>query len=70
MGDPNANLEAFVRKTLRDHVRHPETIQLKVRQSKEGKYQSITAIFEAHSKDQLNLLYQLFKAHPGVQMVL
>lgn len=70
MGMPNQALEEFVKDTLHQHVQNPATIELTVRSSKDGNYISITALFEAHSKEQLNTLYQLFTKHPAVKMVL
>jgi putative lipoic acid-binding regulatory protein len=70
MGKPDADLEKFVHDALHKHVQNPASITLKTRQSKDANYISITAVFEAHSKDQLDTLYRLFTAHPAVKMVL
>ncbi len=70
MGKPDADLEKFVREALHKHVQNPASINLTVRTSKDNNYISITALFEAHSKDQLDTLYRLFTGHPAVKMVL
>ena len=70
MGDVNAELEKLVHETLHQHVQNPKTIKLNTRHSKDKNFISITAIFEAHSKEQLDTLYLIFSKHPAVKMVL
>ena len=70
MGLPNVGLEAFVTSTLKAHVKNPATIDIKVRESAGGNYISITALFEADSREQLDTLYRAFSGHPHVKMVL
>ncbi|TNF65367.1 MAG: DUF493 domain-containing protein [Gammaproteobacteria bacterium] len=68
--NPNKGIEEFVMKTLHDHVEDNKSIDLSVKESKNGKYISITAIFTATSKDQLDTLYTLFSKKDDVHMVL
>lgn len=70
MARKDTPIEAFVRETLQQHVKVPETIEITVRESRDGNYISINALFEAHSKEQLDTLYQIFSQHPAVKMVL
>ncbi len=70
MARKDANIETFVRDTLQQHVRVPATIEITLRESRDGNYISINALFEAHSKEQLDQLYQIFSQHPDVKMVL
>ncbi len=70
MADNVPGIELFVRETLSKHIREPEKIEFKSRESREGNYISMTAIFEADSKEQLNTLYEIFSKHPQVKMVL
>ncbi|MCF6765489.1 DUF493 domain-containing protein [Thiotrichales bacterium 19S3-7] len=68
--NPNKGIEEFVMKTLHDHIEDNKSIDLSVKESKNGKYISITAIFTATSKDQLDTLYRLFSKKDDVHMVL
>ncbi len=45
-------------------------VEMDVRASTKGNYISLTAIFEAQSKEQLDALYQSLSQHPDVKMVL
>lgn len=70
MANPQKEVAEFVLNTLEKWIDHPETIDFKTRESKTGKYISITATFEAKSKDQLDNLYCILSAHPEIHMVL
>ena len=70
MANPKKGVEELILATLNTHVDNPEEIEFSIRESKTGKYVSITALFTATSKDQLNTLYEIFSKHPEVHMVL
>ncbi|MDF2691219.1 MAG: hypothetical protein K0S29_1074 [Gammaproteobacteria bacterium] len=70
MGDREFDLKDFVKKTLEQHVKDHNSIQILARESSGGKYISVTATFMAESKDQLNTIYQIFHKHKHVKMVL
>ena len=70
MGAQGAGLEDFVRDTLEKQLKHPESINIKVRASEKGNFISVTATFEASSKDELDKLYQTISEHPHVKMAL
>ena len=70
MANPQKEVVEFVLDTLEQWVDDPETIDFKTRESKTGKYISITATFEAKSKDQLDNLYRILSSHQEIHMVL
>ena len=70
MANPQKEVVEFVLDTLKKSIDNPDAIEFKTRESKTGKYISVTATFEATSKDQLDNLYHILSAHPGIHMVL
>ncbi|MFZ9035703.1 MAG: YbeD family protein [Francisellaceae bacterium] len=70
MANPNKEVIDFVLDTLEKYVADPDNIEFNTRESKTGKYISITAIFEATSKDQLDDIYRALTAHKDIHMVL
>lgn len=70
MANNNDELKDFVRSTLISQGVASDAIDLNVRHSKEGNYLSVSAIFTAESKAQLDAIYQALIDHPDVKMVL
>lgn len=70
MANPNKDVARFVLDILEKNIENSENIEFSTRDSKTGKYISITAIFTATSKAQLDALYTEISAHPEVHMVL
>ena len=70
MANPNKDVAKFVLDVLEKHIIDPENIEFSTRDSKTGKYISITAIFTATSKAQLDELYTEISSHPQIHMVL
>ncbi|WP_116964796.1 YbeD family protein [Fastidiosibacter lacustris] len=70
MANPQKEVVEFVLNTLEKYVDEPDKIEFSTRESKTGKYISITAIFEATSKEQLDNIYQTLSAHKEIHMVL
>lgn len=70
MANPKKEVTEFVSNTLGEHVQNPEKIKFTTRESTTGKYISITATFEAISKEQLDSIYQTLSRHPEIHMVL
>ncbi|MCF6767056.1 DUF493 domain-containing protein [Thiotrichales bacterium 19S11-10] len=68
--NPNKGIEELVMEALHKHIEDNKSIDLSVKESKNGKYISITAIFTATSKEQLDTLYRLFSSQEDVHMVL
>lgn len=70
MANQEKKMVDFVLNTLEKYVLNAEQIKFKTRKSKTGKYISITATFEAISKEQLDNIYQALSKHPDIHMVL
>jgi uncharacterized protein len=70
MANPGKEVTQFVLDALEKHIIDSENIEFKTRESKTGKYISITAIFTATNKAQLDALYTEISSHPEVHMVL
>ena len=70
MANPQKEVVSFVLDTLEKHIEDPEKIDFKTRESSTGKYISITATFEATSKEQLDNIYRELSGHKEIHMVL
>ncbi len=70
MGKKDAGLEDFVKKVLHNHVKDISTLEYKTRDSSDGNYVSITALFIADSKAQLDKIYHAISHNKNVKMVL
>ncbi|WP_119344829.1 HP0495 family protein [Facilibium subflavum] len=70
MANPQKEVAEFVLDVLEKHVDRPQDIEFSTRESKNGKYISITAIFEATSKQQLDDIYLALSGHDEIHMVL
>ncbi|MBK2123666.1 YbeD family protein [Fangia hongkongensis] len=70
MANPQKEVAEFVLDVLEKHVEKPDEIDFKTRESKTGKYISITATFEATSKEQLDNIYRALTANKEIHMVL
>jgi len=70
MADPHKHVTEFVLDVLERNIENSENIEFKTRESKTGKYISITAIFEAQNKAQLDKIYTELTAYKEIHMVL
>ena len=70
MANPQKETVEFVLSVLEKNIENHQDIEFKTRESKTGKYISITAIFEAQSKQQLDKIYSEISAHSEIHMVL
>jgi putative lipoic acid-binding regulatory protein len=70
MGAVGEDLKAIVLEALKTVGVATEHVKMDERSSQGGGYLSVTATFEATSKQQLDELYQLLTAHPSVKIVL
>jgi putative lipoic acid-binding regulatory protein len=55
---------------VRQHAPHYDAATIELRNSKEGKYLSLTCVIRATSREQLDALYCDLCDHPMVKMVL
>ncbi|MGQ4005110.1 DUF493 domain-containing protein [Francisellaceae bacterium CB300] len=70
MANPEKETTQFILNVFEKYVPEYDKIDFKIKESKTGKYISITAIFEAQSKDQLDNIYRDISGHSEVHMVL
>ena len=70
MANPQKETVEFILSVFEKYIPNHDKIDFNTKESKTGKYISITAIFEAESKDQLDKIYTEISAHPEVHMVL
>lgn len=70
MANPQKETTEFVLSVFEKHVENYNDIKFTTRESKTGKYISITAIFEAQSKSQLDKIYSEISKHKEIHMVL
>jgi uncharacterized protein len=65
-GKNHPELETVVVEIVRRHVGDFDATSVTVRESKGGKYLAVSVSFTAHSKAQLDALYQDLTAHPDI----
>jgi putative lipoic acid-binding regulatory protein len=70
MGKNTADFEQTIIEIVRRHVPELKDEEISSRLSKDGKYVSITTIFTATSREQLDGLYYELSSHEQVMMVL
>ncbi len=70
MGTQGVVLEDFIKTVLHNHVKDSHNITYNTRDSSDGNYISITAMFTAESKAQLDKIYQAINHNKHVKMVL
>jgi len=70
LGLNEAGFETAVTEVLRRHAPDLDLTGIEVRESRAGKYLSITATVNAKSREQLDDLYRALTSHPMVKVVL
>ena len=70
MGKNQAELEMTVIKLIRRHDPHMDEQSITARKSKNDNYLALTIMINAHSKQQLDAIYQDLTAHPLILYVL
>jgi uncharacterized protein len=70
MGKNEAALEKLVAETIRAHSSDFDPATISVRESNGGKFLSVTAVFTAHSKQQIDAIYKALTGNPAVLMAL
>jgi hypothetical protein len=70
VGINQAGFEAQIAQVLRTHAPDFDVTSIQVRESRAGKYLSITATINATSRGQLDALYLALTSHPMVRVVL
>ncbi|ORM39275.1 transcriptional regulator [Francisella endosymbiont of Ornithodoros moubata] len=70
IANPHKETVEFILSVFEKYISNHNEIDFNTKESKTGKYISITAIFTADSKEQLDNIYKEISAHPEVHMVL
>ncbi len=70
VGVNEEGFEAAIAQVLRTHAPDFDVTSMQVRESRAGKYLSISATITAHSRGQLDALYMELTRHPMVRVVL
>lgn len=70
MANPQKETTEAILSVFEKYVPEHDKIDFKTKESKTGKYISITAIFQADSKEQLDNIYKEISSNPEVHMVL
>ena len=70
MGDAGESLHQCVVEVMAFHAPDFDTAQIRVRDSRQGRYQSLTVRITAQGEEQLKNIHQDLMASPAVKMVL
>ena len=70
MGCGSADFREMVVELVSRHAPDLDETRISVRDSRAGRYQSVTVVINAQSRAQLDALYRELSSHPGVAMVL
>ena len=70
MGVGEPGFRALVVEQVRRHAPDLDDAQVRVRDSRAGRYQSVTVIVYAYDRAQLDAIYRDLSRHPQIKMVL
>ena len=70
MGAGAAGFRALVVELVRQRAPDLDEVRVQVRDSRAGRYQSVTVIVNARSREQLDAIYQDLSGHPHIKLVL
>lgn len=70
MGSKAVDLRGLVLERVRQHAPDVEESRIQVRDSRAGRYQSVTVIVPAQNQAQLDAIYREFSNHPQIALVL
>jgi len=70
LGMNEVGFETAIAQVLRMHAPDFDLASIEVRESRAGKYLSISATINAKSREQLDALYRALTSHPLVRVVL
>lgn len=70
MGAGTPDFRGLMVDLVRRHAADLDEARIQVRDSRTGRYQSVTVVVNAQSRAQLDALYRELSSHPGVAMVL
>ncbi len=70
MGVGNPGFQMLVVELVRQHAPDLDETQVRVRDSRAGRYQSVTVTVNARDRAQLDAIYQDLSGHPRIKLVL
>ena len=70
MGTGGADFRELVAELVSRHAPDLDETRISVRDSRAGRYQSVTVVVNARDRAQLDALYQELSAHPRIALVL
>lgn len=70
MGPADVDLRSLAVNLVRRHAPDLEEGAVQVRNSRAGRYQSVTVVVKARDREQLDAIYQELGAHPQIALVL
>jgi len=70
MGVGNPGFQMLVVELVRQHAPDLDETQVRVRDSRAGRYQSVTVTVNARDRAQLDAIYQDLSGHPHIKLVL
>jgi uncharacterized protein len=62
----SSDMEAFLKSTLEKELENPFNIEFQSRLSTQGKYHSITAVFTASNREELDRVYQTLSSNKDI----
>lgn len=70
MGAGGGEFQALVVALVRQHAPDLDEGRIRIRDSRAGRYQSVTVVVNARDQSQLDALYQELSRHPQIRLVL
>jgi len=70
MGAGDSNFRTLVVELVRRYAPDLDEARVRVRDSRAGRYQSVTVLVNARDRAQLDAIYQDLSGHPQVKLVL
>ena len=70
MGVGNPGFQMLVVELVRQHAPDLDETHVRVRDSRAGRYQSVTVTVNARDRAQLDAIYQDLSGHPHIKLVL
>jgi hypothetical protein len=70
MGAGGSGFQALVVELVRRHAPDLDEARVRIRESRDGLYQSVTVVVLARDRAQLDAIYQDLSGHPRIKLVL
>ncbi|HRD65936.1 MAG TPA: DUF493 domain-containing protein [Candidatus Competibacter sp.] len=70
IGASDFDLRLLAVELVRRHALDLDETRIRVRDSRAGRYRSVTVVVHAHAREQLDAIYQELSGHPQITLVL